>query len=225
MTFDEAMASELLNILSKFGFDKVLADFTRGNYEDWIRKVVQSDAGVDYMSDVSDGYIFNGSNHNVYVTSGVSKLVFWTDCGDSVFKISFNKLRCDYCGLEAEHFAEAKRLGLSEFFAGTEFVMYYNGIRIYKAERAEVSFERLSNDLYERLESDGMEAEEIFDTIDEADSLCELINWLVPYYTNSDKADALFEFLNESNINDLHSGNIGYIGNRLVLIDYSGYRG
>lgn len=225
MTFDEAMATELLDILSKFGFDKVLADFTRSNYEDWIRKVLQSDADIGYVDGISDGYIFYGSNYDVYVANGASKLVFWTDCGDSVFKMGFNKLRCDYCGLEAEYFAEAKQLGLGEFFAATEFVMYYNGISIYKAERAEVSFERLSSDLYEKLESNGMEEEEILNTIDEADSLCEFMDWLIPYYTDTDKADELFEFLNESGINDLHSGNIGYIGDRLVLIDYSGYKG
>lgn len=225
LTFDEAMATELLGILSKFGFDKVLKDFTRSNYEDWIRKILSSDADVSSMDGVDDGCIFYGSNYDVHVASGASKVVFWTDCGDSVFKMGFNKLRCDYCGLEAEYFAEAKKLGLDEFFAATEFVMYYNGIRIYKAERAEVSFERLSSDLYEKLKSDGMDEDTISDTIDEADSCCEFMNWLVPYYTDSEKADELFEFLNESDINDLHSGNIGYIGNRLVLIDYSGYRG
>ena len=70
-----------------------------------------------------------------------------------------------------------------------------------------------------------MDEDTISDTIDEADSCCEFMNWLIPYYANSEKADELFEFLNESDINDLHSGNIGYIGNRLVLIDYSGYHG
>lgn len=225
MTYNEMRATELLEVLFKFGFDKVLKDFTRGNYEDWIRKVLSSNANVSSMDGVDDGCIFYGSNYDVYVASGASKVVFWTDCGNSVFKMGFNKLRCDYCGLEAEYFAEAKRLGLDEFFAGTEFVMWCNNIGVYVAERAEVSFERLSNDLYEKLESDGMEVDRIFDTIDEADSCCEFMDWLIPYYTDSEKADELFEFLNENNINDLHSGNIGYIGNRLVLIDYSGYRG
>lgn len=225
MTYNEMRATELLEVLFKFGFDKVLDDFTRGNYEDWVRKTLNSDADVSYASGISDCYIFTDGSCDVYVAGGASKVAFWTDESDSVFKIGFNKLRRDYCGLEAAHFAEAKELGLEEFFAATEFVMYYNNVRVYVAERAEVSFERLSSDLYEKLESDGMEEDRILDTIDEADSCCEFINWLLPYYTDEDKMNRLFEFLNESDINDLHSGNIGYIGNRLVLIDYSGYRG
>ena len=225
MTYNEMRATELLEVLFKFGFEKVMADFTRYNYEEWVRKVLSSNADVSYSDESDDCYIFSDGSCDVHIAGGASKVAFWTDESDSVFKMGFNKLRCDYCGLEAEYFAEAKRLGLEDFFAGTEFVMYYNGIRIYKAERAEVSFERLSSDLYGKLEDNGMDEETIRDTIEEADSCCEFLDWLVPYYTDNDKADELFEFLNENNINDLHSGNIGYIGNRLVLIDYSGYRG
>ena len=225
MTYNEMRATELLDVLFKFGFDKVLSDFTRSNYEDWIRKVLNSDADVSYVTDMEDCYIFSDGNSEVYVASGASKVVFWTEESDSVFKMGFNKLRRDYCGLEAEYFAEAKQLGLDEFFAATEFVMYCNNIRVYVAERAEVSFERLSSDLYEKLESSGMKESKIWDTINEADSCCEFLDWLVPYYADNDKAEELFNFLNESDINDLHSGNIGYIGDRLVLIDYSGYRG
>ena len=225
MTYNEMRATELLEVLFKFGFDKVMKDFTRSNYEDWIRDTLESGADVSSDSGISDCYIFSDGNCDVYIAGGASKVAFWTDESDSVFKMGFNKLRCDYCGLEAEYFAEAKRLGLDEFFAGTEFVMYCNGIRIYKAERAEVSFEKLSSDLFDKLKSDGMDESTIYDTIDEADSCCEFINWLLPYYTNEDKVNELFDFLNENSINDLHSGNIGYIGDRIVLIDYSGYRG
>lgn len=225
LTYNEMRATELLEVLFKFGFDKVLDDFTRGNYEDWIRKTLNSDADVSYSDESDDCYIFSDGNYEVHIAGGASKVAFWTDESDYVFKMGFNKLRRDYCGLEAEHFAEAKRLGLDEFFAATEFVMYCKGIRVYIAERAEVGYERLSSDLYEKLESSGMKENEIIDTICEVDECCEFMNWLVPYYADSDKADELFEFLNESDINDLHSGNIGYIGERLVLIDYSGYRG
>jgi len=225
MTYNEMRATELLEVLFKFGFDKVLENFTRGNYEKWIRKTLNSDADVSYVNDMEDCYVFSDGNSEVYMASGASKIAFWVDESDSVFKMGFNKLRCDYCGLEAEYFAEAKRLGLDEFFASTEFVMWCNNIGVYVAERAEVSFERLSSDLYEKLKSDGMDEDTISDTINEADCCCEFMDWLVPYYADTDKASKLFEFLNESDINDLHSGNIGYIGNRLVLIDYSGYRG
>ena len=225
MTYNEMRATELLEVLFKFGFDKVLENFTRNNYEEWIRKTLNSDADVSYAEEINDCYIFSDGNCDVYIAGGASKVAFWTDESDSVFKIGFNKLRRDYCGLEAAHFAEAKELGLEEFFAATEFVMYYNSVKVYVAERAEVSLERLSSDLYEKLESDGMAEDQIRDTIDEADSCCEFMEWLLPYYSDEDRVSKLFDFLNEADINDLHSGNIGYIGNRLVLIDYSGYRG
>lgn len=34
---------------------------------------------------------------------------------------------------------------------------------------------------------------------------------------------ALSAFLNEHNVNDIHCGNIGWIGSRFVMIDYAGY--
>ena len=33
----------------------------------------------------------------------------------------------------------------------------------------------------------------------------------------------LYDFISELEINDLHSGNIGYENGRIVIIDYSGY--
>ena len=225
MTYNEMRATKLLEVLFKFGFEEVLKDFTRNEYEYWARQAYLSNANVHCVDGADDSYIFCDGDIEVYVASGASKVVFWTECDNCVFKMGFNGLRSDYCGLEAAYFAEAKRLGLDEFFAATEFVMWYGGVKVYMAERAEVGYERLSSDLYEKLESSGMKESEIRDTICEADECCEFINWLIPYYADSDKADELFNFLNESNINDLHSGNIGYIGERLVLIDYSGYRG
>ena len=37
--------------------------------------------------------------------------------------------------------------------------------------------------------------------------------------------DKLYDFLSDNNIQDLHSENIGYICERPVLVDFSGFEG
>ena len=49
--------------------------------------------------------------------------------------------------------------------------------------------------------------------------------WLTDFiqYYGADMFVKFSQFIRNNNINDLHDGNIGYIGNRPVLIDYSGW--
>ena len=49
--------------------------------------------------------------------------------------------------------------------------------------------------------------------------------WLSDFldYFGEDIFQKFMKFIDKQNIGDLHSDNIGYIGNRPVLIDYSGY--
>ena len=62
--------------------------------------------------------------------------------------------------------------------------------------------------------------------------MCEEDVWLeIDGMGDRDKAelsfhdDELTEFLEENYINDLHEGNFGYIGDRMVIVDFSGWRG
>jgi hypothetical protein len=92
-------------------------------------------------------------------------------------------------------------------------------------ERADLSYNSLYSDLYRRLSDEGRSDEEVEDIMMEVEDESGYVEWLFPYYMDYDKFETFTDFLENADINDLHSGNIGYISGRVVLIDYSGYRG
>ena len=50
----------------------------------------------------------------------------------------------------------------------------------------------------------------------------EFLGYMINYYGKG-KVRTLCEFLFENRLNDFHSSNVGFIGDRPVLIDYSGF--
>ena len=44
------------------------------------------------------------------------------------------------------------------------------------------------------------------------------INWY-----GENEIEKLLKFINDEKINDLHSGNLGYLNDRPVIVDYAGY--
>lgn len=212
MTIKETAIKILTELNDNCGFDEVIENFERDTFEEWL--------GSSYDTVT----IFQ--NSTVTMTDGATKVVFWEDGSDVVFKMGFREFGEDYCETEAENFQKAKDAGLDKFFASTEYLTTFRGIKVYVSERAEVSYEKLSSDLYSHLKESGYEDREIDNYIDEVDNDNEFFEELLPYYVDSDKlTQDLLYFIEVNRINDLHSNNIGYLGDRMVLIDYSGYRG
>lgn len=143
--------------------------------------------------------------------------------GDYVVKFSTESF--DYCEREYKNYWAAVYNHFEEYFPYTIFLGNLNGINLYLQEKAICDSQAVSDMWYSKVydgywsEEEAIEASntgEIWNIIDDLDD-SERIEII---YDNSD----LIDFLDEYRINDLHEGNFGYIGERLVIIDFSGYR-
>ena len=123
----------------------------------------------------------------------------------------------DYCAGEVQRYKKAEKYGLAECFAKTEFLGYVNDYPIYIQEKCTVSsYYKNSHSVEEQ----------------EKTSKCcgtyKNINndWLTDFRIYYGE-EILLKFINFIHDNDwdddLRKDNIGYIENRPVLIDYSGF--
>ena len=160
--------------------------------------------------------------------SGVSKGVFFCDeLPEIVIKTPIMN-DADYCKKELDNYMKAEDEGFENYFAEIEYFGEYRGIPFYIQIAADNESARTSlwnsakvevviNGLCSADSSD----EEKMDAAD--DFLYDL--------SDEDRIDVFFggvsiEFLNflmRNEINDLHEGNIGVIGERKVIFDYSGW--
>lgn len=166
--------------------------------------------------------------------TGATKGVFIFPELDFVIKIPFTHTGDDeelrgaddsgegwnYCEVEELKYERATTFGVEECFAKTVLVGKVKGYPIYAQEKAKIFTKegspspRKSDEEYEKME-------------DICDGLGECFNriWLSDAfdYFGEKIFYGLLEFINSFDISDLHDGNIGYIGMRPVLIDYSSY--
>ena len=129
----------------------------------------------------------------------------------------------NYCGREADISDIATAEDLEECFAITECVGRCGDYLIYKQARATAI---LADILDEK--SDSLSAEERNSIRDKCDSMGVYrfnVYWLNDFleFFGEEILKQLDRFIDTYGINDLHTSNVGYIGNRPVLIDYSGY--
>ena len=129
----------------------------------------------------------------------------------------------NYCGREADISDIATAEDLEECFAITECVGRCGDYLIYKQARATTI---LADVLDEK--SDSLSLEERKSIRDKCNNMGVYgfnIYWLKDFleFFGEEILKQLDKFINTYNINDLHTSNVGYIGNRPVLIDYSGY--
>lgn len=186
------------------------------------------------------------SNIPFEVASGASKYVIIPNDGDEVIKIPFNgqmdesyndegkyedyiffPFECagvengwDYCQREVVIADAAEEEELEQCFAITRRIGLVNGYPIYAQEKAEVWSAAHDYDEYSE--------EKKSTTSEKCKQLgvgCFNSCWLSDFldYFGEDIFQKFMKFIDKQNIGDLHSDNIGYIGNRPVLIDYSGY--
>lgn len=126
----------------------------------------------------------------------------------------------DYCEAEANKYERAEEEGLAQCFAKTKKIGDIDGYPIYMQELA---------DIYKSIDYQSSHTEE---DSRQVSSICNSNNfymfnleWLSDafHYYGEKVFHKLLEFIRIVGINDLHDGNIGYIGNRPVLVDYSSF--
>ena len=187
---------------------------------------------------------------NFILASGVSKVAIIPKEKNYVIKIPYygvyrksNGIKCfdpyfssisksgDYCKSEEIIYNKAKANGLDTFFAEIEQIGKIKSIPIY-VQRKAVIFE----DVYypEDDEEENLNEHEIsiFKTIttkysDLVEDEYLPISWMKDFICSYGELafDKLYNFLSDNNIQDLHGGNIGYISERPILVDFSGFEG
>ena len=162
----------------------------------------------DDRSELNDGY---------EVCNGACKGVLVFHDADYVIKFDYYGSK-SYCKMEAENYADAVEAGLGIYFAETRVITEVDGI-VFTIQEQCVCDEGEVYDSAHRYvkETNGEDLSED-DIWDEVDYLCE--HGLL-YRIFDD--EALRSFICCHHINDLHQGNFGFIGERLVMTDYSGF--
>lgn len=127
----------------------------------------------------------------------------------------------DYCNSEVIRFQWAKNEKVEKCFLETEYICSIDGYPIYIQQLATP---------YTSLECDNTEFRE--DELKKTSKICETnylkcfnVDWLtdVREYYGEAFLIKLLNFVKNYGISDLHNGNLGYIDNRPVIIDYAGY--
>lgn len=173
----------------------------------------------------TDEFIYELYDNDICYSSGCTRYVFWDendlDC-DYVYKIN-RRGESDYCKKEAENYELARECGIQDMFAECAYVLTYEGRDIYAMEFAYVDDDHTCSDLREKMESvshlSKKEIEDIFCNINGCDVVDELLN----YYYSFNMIERFNWLCCRNQINDIHDYNVGYIDDRLVIIDYAGY--
>lgn len=168
-----------------------------------------------------------------------------------VIKFQVDKDECDYCDREASISRDAEKCGFGDFFAKSEplfdYTFTYDNkdkmVKVYVMEWCYCDYDTVSDDSYryhyskfcednnldassddsrdlfsdeeERRASDDENSESNFGMIEYAKSTWGVID--------EQFIHDLIDFMRDWEINDLHAGNWGYKGNKLVMVDYGGY--
>lgn len=170
---------------------------------------------------------------------GASKLCIIPSGADYVIKIPFNSSWCaldeeycefqsgtsdnrfywDYCLAEVLYYKEAKKNDIDKVFCKARLLGQVDDYPIYIQERAETYF-----NLHGETTSDAR-TPRTKEYCDKKGFACFNPIWIADAleYYGEKKFNKIMSFIKSSQIGDLHDDNIGYIGLRPVLIDYSDF--
>ena len=168
---------------------------------DWFRKTSLSKNGISFAD-------------------GATKGVFISFDFDWVIKVNLPGEKFDWCGRECENYCLAEERGLSYYFAASEFLGEFEGVKFYAQEYVNCD-EGVDSEIYNSLKArykssdNDVDDDCLWDKVEDLDAE-ERVELL---YND----DALVRFIWERRINDLHCGNFGVKGDHYVMIDYSGY--
>lgn len=162
----------------------------------------------DNRPELNDGY---------EVCSGACKGVLVFHDADYVIKFDYYGSQ-SYCKMEAENYADAVRAGVELYFAETRIITEVDGIVFTIQEQCICDENEVYNSAHRYVEETNSGDLSENDIWDEVYYMCD--NGCL-YEIFDD--EALRSFICCHHINDLHQGNFGFIGNRLVMTDFSGF--
>lgn len=156
-------------------------------------------------------------NDGYEVCNGACKGVLVFHDADYVIKFDYYGSK-SYCKMEAENYADAVKAGLELYFAETRIIAEVDGIVFTIQEQCVCDEAEVYNSARRYVEETDYRDLSEDDIGAEVDEMCEAGR----LYEIFDDA-ALRSFICCHRINDLHQGNFGFIGERLVMTDYSGF--
>lgn len=148
-----------------------------------------------------------------------------------VLKIVRNDVCRDYCEMEADYYRKAKELGIAEMLLPIElFAVIGDNIRVYVQPMFSYSVENLPYKVQRSLMEKYGKAthSKVYRKICQGFfSDCPSSVWLGAAITLYGKKSLrlLEKWTKENRINDLHSGNCGFLNGKPILLDYGGYFG
>lgn len=199
-----------------------------------LHEVIKGEAdNNEFFEDVKDYANKNG----ISFFHGASKLVIIDEESDWVIKLSYDcsvdvdeGMESDYCKRELYNYEKACEEGVDKFFAEIHMIGEVDGIEVYLQEKLKVDdgveedVDKIFRDYAYSLD------ESYYDEIEDDDERESILADDVYEMDEGERIEAIFgfeekliTFIEDNDINDLHSGNFGYRGADLVIMDYSGW--
>ena len=196
---------------------------------------VYDDAACAYVNPEDTRWVLNvilKGYTDIDVEDGASKVCIIPIEGDFVFKITReDRSTEESCETEAMNYRQAKANGLDKFFLKTQLYKHFNecgfDFDIYIQPKIDLISMDVDEERDEELEeSESLDSYKGYGSCSEDLSLAWIENFLNYYGERS--YDELILFCDCNLINDLHSGNVGYVFDddhdpRPVIFDYAGY--
>ena len=203
---EREIAISIVEDLVECGINDHLVQYGERCIEDWFDNMKLSESGFG-------------------ASAGATKTCIWhRDLENWVIKVGHTeKVAKNYAKVEYENYCAAVEAGLGYYFPETVFLGEYGGQCFYVQQYAECCEDEVTSEWYDRLRDRYEEDGEEYD----CDSLWNMVYDL----EDEEKAmlmfhdPALWEFLSDYRIGDLHEGNFGYIGGKCVIVDFSGFHG
>lgn len=199
---------------------------------------VKSHMKMDELEHRSDCYLnrlLSSKRKRFEYSCGIEKCAIVPKRGNKapVIKFQYSK---DSNGCEKEYnlFKELQNQGLDNMVAKYFTPIKTNKRIYYLQEKATPYFKKLvtSSQIKSRSFLDDEVISYVLGVIHRTGRAYKIIDTFVParnwikdciIHHGAEKTIRLFEFLADNSCNDFHTGNVGYIGDKPVILDYSGY--
>ena len=205
-------------------FERFMEDGLKDSYFEFTHKLFK-----EHRDNVTID--IDGQTYDCIFRDGASKVcILIEDDYDYVIKIGFRDKAVDgMCKLEESLYRAACREGVSQFFAACYPLCTYRAVECFLMEYVDCDSNEIDSDVYRHISDEfansGREYsnDDIYDECNDIEDECAYVSYLFPFYYSHEEVSRLENFLWRYDINDLHNENMGYSGDRIVLIDYSGY--
>lgn len=185
------------------------------------------DSLYDLEYNYGDAYDYICDKYNIEIKNGATRMVIISLEKDFICKIDFDDRDINFCKKEADNYQNAIVDGIDELFAECyDFPIIFDNIYLNAEimEKVEVDEEKAEDYSYKiRYQNSGLSLCD-FDDQHEILSSSEEVEVIFQEILDYDKYIALNKFVYDYDIDDIHTGNIGFLPDgRIKITDYAGF--